>query len=110
MELIILHTSGFFLSFFVFIALCLLFDKIATKKPTQPSKEDRFQVETFSRLTAISNQLADIKANISAIENEVCQNAGDMEALRRKLHELTGDVKRIGSVFAVIPVAEVVND
>lgn len=109
----------FVCAFFAWLAYCGIMGikasscdwvEFKAKQPLQPSKADRFEMETFTRLTVISQQLARIQGDISGLSNEAANNSDDLEALRRKLHELAGDVKRISSVFAMVPTAETVND
>jgi hypothetical protein len=114
MEEAIRHAAGFFLFSFCFVLLCLFFSKITNKQPPQPSKSDKvdanLQASTFIRLNEIDNKLASVEISLRSIQYDKNDNANDLESIRRKLHELAGDVKSIKSVFAVIPTADAVND
>lgn len=79
-------------------------------KDRESFKEDHFKESTFTRLTVISQSLAGLASGLASIENEVDATNNDLEALRRKLHEMSQDIKSIKSVFAVIPTADAVND
>jgi archaellum component FlaC len=86
-------------------------EEFKAKQPTKSDKVDaNLQASTFIRLNEIDSKLAHIQGDIASLSNEVANASDDLEAIRRKLHELASDVKRISSVFAHVPTAEAVND
>jgi hypothetical protein len=116
----VVHVLAFFLMLACIVAPFIVakaietssrdYEEFKAKQLPQPSPKELFEMEVITRLKNTCEQLAGIKGSLTAIECDTRDNSGDLEALRRTIHEMKSDIKRISSVFATVPTAEVPND
>lgn len=106
---IIFIISGFNLIACVLILLMInyLRDKIDLIQFSINSMIDTHQMPHQKRM---EDKIFSIQIDQIGFRNEIVQVSDDLEALRRTIHEMKSDIKRISSVFAPIPLAEVPND
>jgi hypothetical protein len=76
---------------------------------TGPTTDDRLDL-IFERLESLHLDLCGMRGKLASIENEVSQTADDLEPLRRKLHEVAQKVDHVAGHFAIVPVADIIED
>jgi len=81
----------------------------AKEEPKGPTEDDWLDLIRYNIQTIHSNICA-IQTKLVSIENEVAQNADDLEPLRRKLHEVAQKVDHVAGHFAFVPTAEILED
>lgn len=51
-----------------------------------------------------------IQQKLHEVDNNVSQNADDLEPLRRKLHEVAKQVDHVAGHFAYVPIADIIEE